>query len=122
MLLCSLIRLLPNKLKLAIWSHLTRLLHPTQGILDGEGLSQNQWLEFIKGDIWKALLFEIQERELYLIELFKDHDQLWNPDTIRGKLTELEFFKQVPKSLIAALVIKEANQRKKEEDDAEDNA
>lgn len=76
--------------------------------------SKQQWRDFIESRIWIIFQQEIEDREAYLMELFKDNDLLWNSDTIRGKLTELAFIKQVPNSIIASLIIEEANQREKE--------
>lgn len=86
---------------------------PSQILLDGELLSESQFDEFINGQVWSAILFDLAEREHYLIELFKENDQEWNSDFIRGKLTELEFFKQIPHLIKASIIIKEANTREK---------
>lgn len=83
--------------------------------MEGDLLSQTQWQDFIRGDIWKALLWEIQDRESYLIDLFKENDQVWDANTIRGKLTELEYIKQIPQSILASIIIKEANSKNREE-------
>jgi hypothetical protein len=83
--------------------------------MEGTSRSRNQWLDFIKSPEWGMILFELAERENYLIELFKENDQVWNPDTLRGKLTELDFVKQIPQSLIASIIIKEANQQERED-------
>jgi len=48
-------------------------------------------------------LFEIEDREKYLIQLFKDSDQEWPPDVIKGKLTELDYIKQIPVLLMVTL-------------------
>lgn len=64
------------------------------------------------------MLREIDERETYLVELFKDGDLLWTSEVIRGKLTELDFFRQIPQSLIASITVKEA-QTLNEEDQAD---
>lgn len=73
--------------------------------------SRTEWEKFQLSNIWKGFLFDLEEREKYLVELFKDSDQLWSSDTIRGKLTELEYFKNIPKSIIASLIIKEINDK-----------
>lgn len=63
---------------------------------EGTNLSQTTWKQFIDSDIWKALLFEFESREKYLIELFKESDREWPPEVIKGKLTEIDFFRQLP--------------------------
>ena len=83
--------------------------------MEGECLSKIQWQDFYRGEIWRSFLFELHEREQYLVELFREGDVLWNADVIRGKLTEIEFFKQIPQSLIASIIIKEANQKERED-------
>lgn len=83
--------------------------------MEGDLLSKTQWEDFIKSPIWAAFLWEFQDREDYLIELFKGNDQLWSPDVVRGKLTEIDFVKQIPQSLIASIIIKEANLKERED-------
>lgn len=60
-------------------------------------------------------MWELSDREDYLIGLFRESDIIWNADTIRGKLTEIEYFKQIPQSLIASIIIKEANSKERED-------
>jgi len=60
-------------------------------------------------------LFDIDDRSKYLIELFRDGDEKWSAEFIRGMLVEHEFFKQIPNSLIASIIIKEANLKQREE-------
>jgi hypothetical protein len=85
--------------------------------VDGEKLSKTQWQDFIKGGIWGSILTELAEREKYLVELFKENDAMWNADTIRGKLTEIEFLRQLPKLIIASILLKEANTENEENPD-----
>lgn len=75
------------------------------------------WERFLNSDVWKALLFEFESREKYLIELFKESDKEWPPDVIKGKLNELDFVRQVPNLILMA--IKDSDKPKKERDDAE---
>lgn len=86
-------------------------------ILEGTNLSKSTWIEFLNSDIWKALLFELNAREDYLIQLFKDNDIEWNPDVIRGKLTELDFFRQIPTLILSS--IEDKDKTHKEIRDAE---
>lgn len=88
---------------------------PTPILQDGELLSRSHLEDFVKGDIWSALLFDIDERSKYLFELFRDGDETWSAEFIRGMLMEHEFFKQIPNSLIASIIIKEANLKQREE-------
>jgi hypothetical protein len=85
--------------------------------VEGDSLSRTQWEEFTKSTIWGSILWEIADREKYLIDLFKENDQVWNADTVRGKLTELEYIRQIPKSLLASIIIKEANANNKGDTD-----
>jgi uncharacterized protein YlbG (UPF0298 family) len=87
--------------------------------MEGTLLSTNDWKDFCKSSIWGSILWELSDRENYLIELFKENDQIWNADTVRGKLTELEFVKQIPQSIIASIAIHEANLKVKAENDDE---
>lgn len=86
-------------------------------ITDGENFSRQEWVKFVSSPLWGAFLFEIQEREKYIVELLKENDQLWNADMIRGKLTELDYFRNIPQSIIASIIIKEANNTNKEKAD-----
>ena len=69
------------------------------------------WTEFMQSDIWRAFLFEFESREKYLIELFKESDSEWPPDVIKGKMTELDFVKQIPLLILASI---EDNKKKGE--------
>lgn len=70
---------------------------------EGTNLSQTTWKQFLDSDIWKALLFEFESREKYLIELFKESDKEWPPEVIKGKLTELDFFRQLPMLVLVSV-------------------
>jgi len=70
---------------------------------EGTNVDLESWKTFTKSSIWKAFLFEIEDREKYLIQLFKDSDQEWPPDVIKGKLTELDYIKQIPVLLMVTL-------------------
>ncbi len=70
---------------------------------EGTNVDLEAWKTFTKSSIWKAFLFEIEDREKYLIQLFKDSDQEWPPDVIKGKLTELDYIKQIPVLLMVTL-------------------
>jgi hypothetical protein len=82
---------------------------------EGINLSKQEWEEFQKSKIWKAILYDIQDREEYLIELFKDNDQVWPADVIRGKLTELDFIRQIPVLIQASIAQKEQIENSKRE-------
>ena len=86
---------------------------------EGTNLSKEDWTKFIKSDIWKAFLFELEEREKYLIQLFKDSDQEWPPDVIKGKMTEIDFMKQIP--VLILLSIEDKKEREKETDNVSQN-
>jgi hypothetical protein len=87
--------------------------------MEGDQLSKTEWEAFSKGTIWASFLFDLEEREKYLFQLFRDGDEVWNPDVIKGKLTEIEFFKQIPGLIISSIIIKEDNKNNKERHDAE---
>lgn len=74
---------------------------------EGTNLSKDKWVEFQKGDIWRSFLFELESRENYLIELFKEGDKEWSPDVLRGKLTEIDFIKQIPTLIILSIIDKD---------------
>jgi len=92
-------------------------LGKSQQSWEGTNLSLSTWKDFLKSDVWKAILFELEEREKYLIQLFKDSDKEWSPDVLRGKLTELDFIRQLPTLIFLSIEDKERNQ--KEINDAE---
>jgi len=85
-----------------------RLWEPKE-LREGTERSRNEWEAFVKGPIWSALLWEMKDREDYLVEQFKDKNCQMSPEEIRGKLDELDFFRQIPKSLVASIIIQEAN-------------
>lgn len=78
---------------------------------EGTNLSKSQWEEFQKGDIWRSFLFELESRENYLIELFKEGDKEWSPDVLRGKLTEIDFIKQIPTLIILSIIDKDKKEK-----------
>lgn len=78
---------------------------------EGTNLSKDKWQEFEKSDIWRAFLFELESREKYLIELFKDGDKEWTPDVIRGKMTEIDFVKQIPMLIILSIIDKDKSKK-----------
>lgn len=78
---------------------------------EGINLSKSEWTKFAKSDIWKAFLFELEEREKYLIQLFKDSDKEWSPDVIKGKLTEIDFVRQIPALIMLSIEDKEKLQK-----------
>jgi hypothetical protein len=78
---------------------------------EGTNLSKDKWQEFEKSDIWRAFLFELESREKYLIELFKEGDKEWTPDVIRGKMTEIDFVKQIPALIILSIIDKEKTEK-----------
>jgi hypothetical protein len=86
---------------------------------EGISLSKDKWREFSKSDIWKAILFELDERDKYLLQLFKDSDKEWPPDVIKGKMTELDFFRQIPALILLSINDKE-NREKEIRDGNED--
>lgn len=65
----------------------------------------------MKSDVWKAFLYELEDREKYLIQLFKDSDKEWSPDVLKGKLTELDFIKQLPTLILLSVEDRERNQK-----------
>lgn len=70
---------------------------------EGTNLDASKWKEFLDGDVWRAFLFELESREKYLIELFKEGDKEWSPDVLRGKLTEIDFIKQIPVLILVSI-------------------
>jgi hypothetical protein len=82
---------------------------------EGTNVDLGAWKTFVKSSIWKAFLFEIEDREKYLIQLFKDSDQEWPPDVIKGKLTELDYIKQIPVLLMVTLEDHKKELRKDED-------
>ncbi len=85
----------------------------------GDTLSQTEWKGFIESPLWAAFLHDLDEREKYLFELFREGDLQWSPDFIKGKLTEIEFFRKIPELIVASILIEEANKANKEKNDAE---
>lgn len=63
---------------------------------DGTNLSISDWTAFTLSKEWKAILFDLDERRESLIESFKEGEEGWSADFIRGKLTEIDFFRQLP--------------------------
>lgn len=90
-------------------------LNKSEASWEGTNLDKQKWVDFINSDIWKAFLFELEDREKYLIQLFKDSDKEWSPDVIKGKLTEIDYFKHLPALLV--LSIKDRENKPKEDDD-----
>lgn len=76
---------------------------PSEPRWEGTNIDLVKWKEFLDSDVWRAILFEIESREKYLIELFKEGDKEWPPDVLRGKLTELDFIKQVPALIVISI-------------------
>ena len=74
---------------------------------EGTNLSQDDWRKFSESDIWKAFLLELSDREAYILQLFKDADKEWSPDVLRGKLTEIDFIKQIPALILLSIKDKE---------------
>lgn len=84
---------------------------------EGTNLSEHEWVEFIKSNIWRAFLFEFESREKYLIELFKESDREWPPDVIKGKLTELDFVRQLPGLILLSVIENKGKEIKDGEQD-----
>jgi len=82
---------------------------------EGTKLPKSEWLKFQDGDIWKAFLYELEDREKYLTQLFKDSDKEWPPDVIKGKMTEIDFFKQIPTLILLSIRDKEINEKEKKD-------
>ena len=78
---------------------------------EGTNISESTWVDFIESDVWRAFLFEFEDREKYLTQLFKDADMVWSPDVIRGKMTELDFVRQLPTLIILSIRDKDKNQK-----------
>lgn len=78
-------------------------------------MAESEWRDFYAGRIWSALLWELKDREDYLVDLFKENDPVWTADIIRGKLTELEYIRQIPSSIIASILVKESNLKNQKE-------
>ena len=78
---------------------------------EGTNLSKDKWKEFAKSDIWKAILFELDERDNYLLQLFKDSDKEWPPDVLKGKMTELDFIRQIPALMLLSIEDKETREK-----------
>ncbi len=70
---------------------------------EGTNLSSSAWIEFIQSDFWKAILFDLDAREQYLLQLFKDSDKEWPPEVIKGKMTEIDYFRQMPILILASI-------------------
>ena len=71
---------------------------------EGVNLPRSQWEEFKNGELWKAFLFEIAEREAFLLECFKQGDADWSAEMLRGKLTELDFIRNIPGLLLVSIL------------------
>lgn len=75
------------------------------------------WIAFEKSNIWAAFLWDIEDRKKYLTDLLvqgKDPD--WNDDVLRGKLSELEFFINLPDMIKASIIIESKTKIKEVED------
>lgn len=86
---------------------------------EGINLSKDKWKDFAKSDIWKAILFELDERDNYLLQLFKDSDKEWSPDVIKGKMTELDFIRQIPALMLLSIQDKENREREMHDADTD---
>ena len=75
----------------------------SEPLWEGTNIDLGRWKEFLNSDVWRSFLFEIESREKYLIELFKEGDKEWSPDVLRGKLTELDFIRQIPALILASI-------------------
>ena len=70
-------------------------------------ISEAEMMDFIESRIWKAIAFEFEERDKTLIQILrigsnKDTDaQLGNDDTIRGRLSELDYARSIPEAILA---------------------
>lgn len=86
-------------------------LNKSEQSWEGTNLSKDKWKEFAKSDIWKAILFELDERDNYLLQLFKDSDKEWPPDVLKGKMTELDFIRQIPALMLLSIEDKETREK-----------
>jgi len=83
---------------------------------EGTSLSRSSWLEFIQSDFWKAILYDLDAREQYLLQLFKDSDKEWSPEVIKGKMTEIDYFRQLPLLILSSVDDKERKDRETSDD------
>jgi len=75
--------------------------------VDPFSISLREWEEFTKGPFWGALLFEIEERDKYLMELLRygDPEKKWTDSDIRSRISELEYLKTLPVFIIRDIQI-----------------
>jgi hypothetical protein len=79
-------------------------------------LSETEWESFEKDNLfWRAIIGEIEERDKFIMERLRYGDEEWSDAIMRARINELEFVKQIPKSVILDLAIaRKANEKKGE--------
>jgi len=83
-------------------------------------LELSSWSTFEKSDIWSAFLWDIDDRRRYLTELLvQGNDKDWNDDHLRGKLSELEFFVNLPDMIKASIIVESKTKIEEIEDGRE---
>lgn len=90
--------------------------------VDGSQFSVSDWTEFQQSRMWQAVLFEIQERDLYIMNFLRygDPDKKWTDDEMRARINELEFITSLPDCMVADIKI-QMSQKELPKEEEEDN-
>lgn len=72
-----------------------------------------QWKEFQESSIYKDIIQELEERDIIVLnKLRAGNDIDWSDDNMRGRLSELDYFKTLVPAIIADLEITELAAKK----------
>jgi hypothetical protein len=79
-------------------------------------LSVGEIEDAMEGAFWSAVLYEIRERDKYIMDLLREgKDPLWSDDNMRGRMNELDYVCHIPDILIEALKLEKPNNEKEGE-------
>jgi hypothetical protein len=84
---------------------------------DGSMFAISDWEEFEKSRMWSAILFELEERDKFVMELLRygDPDQKWSDSDMRSRLNELEYMRSIPKVMANDIRMQQLNASKDED-------
>jgi hypothetical protein len=87
--------------------------------VDGSSFAVSDWEEFKNGSLWSAVLFEISERDKYIMELLRygDPDGKWSDHEMRARLNELEYTESIPDVMIADIKMQMLRSTSKDEEE-----
>ena len=73
----------------------------------------SQWKEFQESSIYKDIIADLEERDMIVMnKLRTGNDTDWTDDNMRGRLSELDYFKTLIPAIIADLEITELASKK----------